>query len=60
MGRRLELKVTKSLVMLDPRVMGKNELKEQNLMSRSGGNKFQVKVKQSEMFPFLPYKLTSR
>lgn len=45
MGGRLELKVTKSLVMLDPRVTGKNKLKEQNLMSRSGGNKFQVKVK---------------
>lgn len=41
----LELKVTRSLVMPDPRVMGKNQLKEQNLMSRSGRDKFQAKVK---------------
>lgn len=44
-GGGLELKVTKSLVMPDPRVMGKNQLKEQNLMSRSGRDKFQAKVK---------------
>lgn len=45
MGGRLETKVTKSLIMLDLRVMGKNQLKVQNLMSRSGRNKFHVKVK---------------
>lgn len=44
-GGNLELKVTKSLVMPDPRVMGKNQLKEENLMSRSGRDKFQVKEK---------------
>lgn len=44
-GGNLELKVTESLVMQDQRVMGKNRLKEQNLMSRSGRDKFQAKVK---------------
>lgn len=59
-GGNLELKVTKSLVIPDPRVMGKNQLKEENLMSRSGRDKFQVKVKLSEKFPFLTHKLISR
>lgn len=39
--------------------MGKNQLKEQNLMSRSGRDKFQVKVNEVKCFLFVHISLSA-